>query len=770
MNAPRRRIRLFAFISAVLLPALLLPGASAAGTPAPRASPYDSVDPFIGTAGGGNTFPGATVPFGMLQWSPDTRPDGWYHYEDHTIRGFSLTHLSGAGCPIYADVPVLPWIGRVDGPGTPRDWSLPFSHQHEQAHPGYYAVAFDNGIKVELTATAHAGIGRFAFPTGVERTLLLKAGDSATADDPKRAADATSVEIRAPDEVQGTVHSGGFCSSPSHYTLHFVMRFSRPFASFGTWTDAVRPGSPSADGPKAGAYVTFAPGTGPITVKVGLSFVCVANAAANLDTEIPGWDFAAVHRAAERTWTRALAAVDATGGTPAQRTIFYTGLYHMMLSPNRFSDDNGDYPGFDDKVRRLGPHETQYANFSDWDIYRDVVQLDALLHPRETGQMMQSLVRDAEQSGWLPRWPVANDVSYVMGGDSSAVLLAESYAFGARSFDARTALHYMLKGATEPGTGPHGQSERPGLADYLSRGYIPVAAGGNETAASVTLEYCTADFADSRLAAALGDQAAATRLLRSSQNWRNLIDPESGFIRPRTADGKFIGGWDPDRLMPRHTTWDTADQLGFEEGCTWQYTFMIPFDYAGLIRALGGREKVLPKLDQFFTKLSGWGVPTFTVTNEPDFCVPYVYLWTGRPWKTAEVIDRVRRETFSTRPDGLPGNDDLGATSGVYVWNALGMYPVIPGIGGVALGTPMFSKAALRFGTGRTLEIVAHGHGIYVQSVTLDGKPHPGTWLSLDELAPGTNRLVFVMGTRPSDTWGTRPEDFPPSFDTAKRN
>ena len=751
-----------------LLAGLLLISATASAQNGAPLAPYDAVDPFIGTAADGNTFPGASAPFGLLQWGPDTRADGWYHYADKTIRGLSLTHISGAGCSIYADVPILPWIGEVTGPGSAPDYALAFSHAREQAHPGYYAVEFDNGVKTELTTTARAGIGRFVFPAGTARTLLIKAGNSATIEDEKRKADASAVEVRGSDTVVGSVHSGGFCGSDSNYVLYFALTFDRPFASAGTWTTTVSPGGTSAAGHKVGAYVTFPRGAEPIMAKVGVSFVSISNALANLAADIPGWDFEAVHTAAKAGWTDLLARVQADGGTPEQRTIFYTGLYHMLLAPNLFSDSNGDYIGFDGQVRRLGPGEAQFANFSDWDTYRNVVPLHALLLPEQTSQMMQSLIRDAEQSGWLPRWPVANDVSYVMGGDSPAILVAEAHAFGARAFAARIALQFMLKGATQPGTGPHGKSQRPDLAEYLSKGYISVG-DNNESCASVTLEYASADFAISRFAAALGDQGDAAKLLRSAQSWRNLLDAETGFIRPRTADGKFIGGWDPDHLLPHHKNWDQDNQFGFEEGSTWQYTWMIPHNYSGLLAALGGEEKVVPKLDRFFQKLSGWALPNFTVTNEPDFCAPYAYVWTGNPWKTQEVIDRIRRETFTTKPDGLPGNDDLGATSGVYVWNALGLYPVIPGVGGMVLGTPMFPRATLRMGNGCTLEILAHGEGVYVQSVKLNGRVYDSTWLPLDTLSATENRLEFLLGTLPNKTWGADRASQPPSFDAGDK-
>jgi len=257
-------------------------------------------------------------------------------------------------------------------------------------------------------------------------------------------------------------------------------------------------------------------------------------------------------------------------------------------------------------------------------------------------------------------------------------------------------------------------------------------------------------------------------LLRSAQNWRSLFDQDGGWIRPRNGDGKFLEGWDPDHLLPHHKNWDKDNQMGFEEGSTWQYSFMVPHNYAGVFQAMGGNASVVPKLDKFFEKLSGWALPNFTVANEPDFCAPYAYLWTGNPWKTQQVIDRIRRETFTTKPDGLPGNDDLGATSGVYVWNAIGMYPVIPGVGGFALGTPMFPRVSMHLGNG-TLDIVSRGQGIYVHSVVVNGKPQASSWLELSALSQPQNRVEFGLGAEPDHDWAVKPASFPPSFDVPKR-
>ena len=736
-------------------------------------SPYDSVDPFIGTGADGNTFPGATLPFGMIQWSPDTRPDGWYHFGDKTIRGFSLTHISGAGCPLYGDVPILPWVSTGHAPDatTMEGLSLPFSHDHEEAHPGYYKITFDNGIQAEFTVTERAGIARMYFPRAKlgtewigERQILIKADASATARAKNRENDIGSVEVRGKDTIVGTVHSGGFCGSPTKYVLYFVVKFQTPFPGSFKWARPFPVDHKPPTTPWVGAAVDLSREATRVVMKAGISFVSIANAEANLAKEIPGWDFDAVHAAAKAKWTKALDKVQANGGAPEQRTIFYTGIYHSLLSPNVFSDENGDYTGFDWKVRRLPPGKKQFANFSDWDIYRNTIQFQALLYPEQTSEMMQSLVHDAEQSGWLPRWTPANDNSYIMGGDSSAILLSEAYAFGARDFDQKSALKYMLKGATQPGKGLHNWEERPGLADYLSKGYIPVT-DKFQSATSFSLEYNSADFAVSRFALAMGDKANAERLLKSAQNWRNVFDKEIGWIRPRTENGDFIESFNPEKLEPHRTDMDKSNQYGFEEGSTAQYSFMLPFNYGGLVRAMGGPDKTEAKLDKFFEKLSGWGLPNFTVTNEPDFCAPYAYLWTGNPWKTQQVIDRIRKETFTTKPDGLPGNDDLGATSGVYVWNAMGVYPEIPGVAGFTIGTPMFPRVTMHFGTSKTLEITRKGDGIYVHGMRVNGAQHASSWLKLSELSAAKNTIEFEMQSEPDRSWATKGTEFPPSFD-----
>jgi predicted alpha-1,2-mannosidase len=437
----------------------------------------------------------------------------------------------------------------------------------------------------------------------------------------------------------------------------------------------------------------------------------------------------------------------------------------MLLAPNLFSDDNGDYTGFDWKVRSLAStkQHAQYANFSDWDIYRNTIQLQSLLVPTRVGDMMQSLVNDADQSGWLPRWPAANDVTYVMNGDSPAVLLSSAYAFGVRNFDTKTALKYMIKAASTPGKGPHNNEERPYLADYLKLGYVPIDK--DASAASRTLEYASDDFAIAQMARSLGDTAGYQHFLKQSQNWKNLFDPETRWIRPKNSSGAWLKGFDAEKSLPKRPNAPVStDQNGFEEGNTYQYTFMIPFDYPELIQRIGGDSAVIPRLDKFFSKLICWGEPCFNMANEPDFVTPYTYVFAGQPWKTQSVVTRIEQQTFNTQSNGIPGNDDLGATSGVYVWNALGLYPGIPGVGGLLIGTPMFPSATMHLGDGRTLSIKASGTGPYVHQVLFKGKENNTSWLPLSDLGSRTSKLDFKLSPTPNKQRGQPANQRPPNF------
>lgn len=749
-------------------------GVAATASLAVAQTAFESVNPLIGTANEGNTFPGASAPFGMVQWSPDTT-NGWYYYNGSSIRGFSLTHLSGVGCPIQGDMPMLPWSVEpaADRAGQATE-AIGFRHADEVAQPGFYSVTLADGTSVELVVTERAGMARLRFAPGKHAGVLLNGPGSASADvhmdklpPVGREHDGESLTVGADGSVAGTVTAGGFCGSKTRYTLHVVFETKTPAKRAVLWQDGHAITGKRADGKQAAAWLDLGEGAEQL-LKVGLSYVSEEKARANLRAEMPGWDFDASRAEAKTRWTKALAAVAIEGGRAKDRTIFYTGLYHNLLVPNLFSDVDGEYMGFDETPHHVRKGQTaQYANFSDWDIYRDTTPLQAWLEPKRAGDMAQSLVNDAEQMGSFPRWALANDSTYIMGGDSPPILLAETNAFGARNFDRAAALRMMLKTGTTPGLGAHGSDERVHLAAYQKLGYLPIStteAVPWDISASETLEFVNADFATAEFARAMGDAGATTAMLKRAESWRNLMDPETKWIRPRNADGTWVAGFDAEKGLPHNG--DTpvgTDQKGFQEGNTYQYSFMVPFDYAGLFQAMGGEAVAETRLDRFFTKLVCWGEPCFNMANEPDFVTPYAYTFMGKPGKTAAVIERIEDETFNTGPSGLAGNDDLGATSAVYVWNALGMYPAIPGLGGVVLGTPRFDRARVQLGEGQSLDVERTGKGIYVQGVTLNGVAHPSSWLRLDELRAGRNTIRFAMGPAASATWGVAMKDRPPS-------
>ncbi len=764
-------MRLHPVLRFTLTAAVLL--ALSAATNAQTAQSYDAVDPMIGTAGGGNTFPGASLPFGMIQWSPDTNTDAWYIHGDKRIYGFGLDHVSGAGCPLYGDFAVLPTTAPITtNPGVDfAPYAAEFTHDGEAAHPGFYAVTLASGIRAEITVAERAGIARFVFPAGADARVLINAGSSANSipgkeDDPHaHDAFANHIEVKADGSFSGWAVAGRFCGSNSNYKVYVAGRFNQKAPSVSVWQEDPLPaGARSTQGKHTGAWLDFGK-QHEVILKVGLSFVSEAGARANLDKEIPDFDFESVHNRARSAWTELLDRFAVEGGTADQRTLFYTAVYHSFLSPNLFSDLDGNYIGFDNKVHGLAgtKQHAQYANFSDWDIYRNTVQLQALFEPERESDMMQSLVNDAVQSGWYPRWPVANDVSYVMGGDSPVILLSSSYAFGAHNFDLETALKYMVKAGSQPGKGPHGDAERPFLDEYLKLGYVPNEK--DSISGSRTLEYASADFAIAQFARNLHHDAEYRQFLKQSENWKHLIDPETHWIRPRNSDGTWQIGFDAERSLPKRDNAPvTTDQRGFEEGNTYQYSFMIPFDYPAVFAAMGGEAVVEPRLDKFFSKLRCWGEPCFNIENEPDFVTPYAYVFAGLPWKTQDAVTRIGEQTFKVAPEGIPGNDDLGATSGVYLWNALGFYPAVPGVGGLVLGTPMFDKATLKLAGGRTLTVSREGSGFYVQAVKLDGANYPGSWLPIDKLHTGNTQLRFDVGAEPNKQRGVSTADRPPSF------
>lgn len=736
----------------------VLPGRAAGATSANDLTSW--VNPFIGTAPNpvlhegygwdtGNVFPGAVCPRGMVAWSPDTTHQhqiaGGYWYPDHVIEGFSLTHFSGRGVVCLRDIPFLPTVQPVDvSPGA--DWerfTATFSHTNETASPGYYRVRLDNGIEVELTATPRTGMARLTFPKKSSAALLIRADSSVCITN---------------NEVTGchTNHIGG---ARRLYTVYFAAKFDRPFQTARTWQGDALLSATKVDGNHCGAVLTFDTATNPVVqVRVGISYVSLENARANLAQENPGLNFPTVRRLATIMWNTELSRIQIEGGDDEAKRVFYTALYHCFLHPNLLDDANGAYPGMDGKVHYLPIGHHQYQNIPAWDQYRSLAPLIALLVPDETSDIVQSLVNYAQQDatvrtngGGLPRWEQVNRNSGGMVGDGDDAIIASAYAFGANQFDTAGALAAMDKGASVPGTTSDGFEVRAGLADYLRLGYVPGQV-------SVTLEYCNDDFALAQFAQALGDRQKYLTYQNRAQNWKNLFDESTGLLRPKNADGSWLKDFSP------------ATKQGFVEGTAAQYLWMVNFNLGELIEKLGGAQKAVARLNHFFTRLNGGvGADTAFMGNEPCEETPWVYDFAGDPAGTQRVVRRIQNELFTARPDGLPGNDDAGALSSWYVFSALGLYPEIPGVAGFVAGSPLFPKVTIHLENGATIRILgqdASPENCYVQSLKVNGRDWNRLWIPWSELAAG-GTLDFHLGAAPS-TWGTGPHAAPPSFGVVK--
>ncbi len=718
---------------------------------------------------GGSTNPAAALPFGMVQWGPDTpnaNPAG-YDYADTSITGFSVTHLSGAGCNSMRDFPIFPVSGDWDPSSDPQ---VGFSHDAEIASPGFYEVTLASGVRVDLTATQRTGLARFTFPHDAKGTVLVGAS---------RAREGVFVSdahltLRADGTIVGQRTSSLFCGTPTGVTLHFAARFDRPFARAGSYTvDGTTPDATDVSGTNgAGLYFDF--DTSPsaaVHMKIGLSYVSDDGALANLDAESPGWDFDALHASAQGAWDAALGHVEVEGGADDDRRALYTALYHVLLQPAVASDVDGQFMGFDDRVHTASGY-VRYQNFSGWDIYRSWIQLVAAIAPDQASDIVRSLVDAGGECGAMPKWAIGNREAATMVGDPADAIVASAYAFGARGFDAQKALSLMTEAATNPAAACQGHLTRQGLGDELSRHYLAIDAPSPPWgAASTTVEYALDDFCIAQLAHALGDDATHATFMDRAGWWKNVFDATyaangfTGYIQPRyEAD---VGGQPAFKEgdVTKQDPLDIGGTSGFVEGNATQYTFAVPFDMPGLIGALGGDGALVARLDPFFSQLNGGlGQPTMYIGNEPNFATPWAYDFAGAPYETQAVVRSILQQTFDTSPSGLPGNDDLGATSAWQAWAMLGIYPAIPGVAGVVLGSPMFPKATLTLAGGKKLVVVgtnAAPDAPYVESMTVNGAPTTSTWIDWATLAAGAT-VELTLGNEPNPAWGTGPNDRPP--------
>ncbi|GJF29173.1 hypothetical protein KNE206_18730 [Kitasatospora sp. NE20-6] len=775
-------------VAAAALAAGTLTAPAGAAPPPARvtvADPAQYVDAYVGTkqgepdfgngGGAGNTFPGASAPLGMVQWSPDTATyqHGGYFYDDQRINGFSLTHISGAGCGDYGTTPFMPVLD-----GRPTDHA-DFRHADETIAPGSYAVTFGNGLRTELATTQRSGIARFTYPAGRTASLTVDAG--------KAFNDASgSISIGA-DTLSGWTESGGFCGTGNRYRVYFHAQFDRPFSSAGIvrtggadagtvdTTRRTATGGSEGVAPQAArtaqdhgtgtgedqhpartraasgaqALVSFDTGTDrTVTARVGVSFVSADGARANLAAEQGTTAFDRLRDDARATWNDLLGRIAVDGGTTTQRRILYTALYHALLHPSVISDTDGRYPGFDGAIRTARPGHAQYADYSGWDVYRSQVQLLALLDPARAADIAQSVVDQGASAGYLDRWTLANGGTGVMVGDPLPIIAASIHAFGGTDFDAAGLLRIATAGSRDP-------RQRPGHGPYDTIGYIPSDASGIWGSAATTLEYTSADFALAQLAGRIGDTAAHDTLMHRSANWRNLLNSGSGYLQPRGTDHAW-----PD-FRP-------AQQDHFVEGSAAQYAWMVPYNHRGLFDAMGGDTAAVARLDGFFAELNGGPDSEHAyLGNEPSANTPWAYAYAGRPDRTQDTVRRALTELFSDAPDGEPGNDDLGQMSSWVVWAALGMYPQAPGRSELVLASPLFPAVTVRRGNGAVIEVTAPGaseQARYVHALAVDGAATGRPWLS-EEFVRRGGTLAFTLSDAPDPAWGRAPEDAPPSFD-----
>ncbi|GAA3807230.1 GH92 family glycosyl hydrolase [Streptomyces coacervatus] len=768
-----RRLRL-CLAGAVAASALFAVPATAQATEPNDGRLTDLVNPFIGTQNEGNTYPGAAVPFGMVQLSPDTGHYTGYDYAHNHIRGFSLVHLSGVGCGLGGDLPVLPTTGDVTQTDYAK-YAAEFSHDDETASPGYYRVGLKSGIGAELTATERTGVQRYTFPATDKANVLLNAAQSLHKNV------SSEVEILDSRTVRTAITGRGFCQDTKPYTVYTITRFDRPFTAYGTWDGStVTPDSKSGAG---GAYVRFDT-TKDRTVEAttALSYVDAHGAAVNLRAE-GGRSFDAVRHKAQQAWEDRLDDVRAQGGSDTLRRTFYSSLYRSFLAPNIGSDADGRYTGWDQKIHRTDGF-TYYQNWSLWDTYRTQSQLLSLLAPREARDMAISVIKISEESGWLPKWGYGTVETNIMTGDPVTPFLTNAYQQGLlKGYEERAyrALKQNADGvppADSPAVGREANKEyiADGFAPYIKgRPHVKPGDSDYDHGASATLEYALSDAMLAQMARGLGHDADAARYAARAQSYRHIFDPSTGFFRARDASGAFTGPADP------------AQSEGFHEGTSWQYQWLVPQDLPGMVGLIGGKQAANDRLDSFFaydqlladpakTAREVWvngpydyyNADKYNPQNEPDLIAPYTYLSTGEPWKTTDVV-HAALTLFTDTPTGMTGNDDLGTMSAWNVLSSIGIFPVQPGYDTWGLSTPVFDRVDLtldrRYYPRGALTITAQGTSAaerYIQSARMDGAAYDRTYLTTGSLR-SLRSLDFTVGSRPSE-WGTSAQAAPPAL------
>ena len=799
---------------ASLLAGAFVPPAVAAD--AGGADPIDQVNTFIGTQDEGNTFPGASAPFGMIQVSPIGSHYAGWQYTDKKIRGFGHFFLSGAGCFEQGGlVSVLPVTGTIGaGAKSTFDTNNPeafdqtryaaaFDHQGEIGKPGYYKVRLTadsnqhvGGIDAETSALTRVGAERYTFAQGTQAHVLVNLGQATV----RHRVIHSNLRIVDDHSVEGSLEVIGFCGG-SAYTTWFRLEFDRPFKANGTWNKLKgTPGAKESSAAEApnGAWFDFdTKDSREVTIVSAVSHVDANGARNNLRSEgyVDGkpLGFDAIKQRAQDAWRKELASVRVRGGTAEDRVVFTTSLYHTLLQPLTASDADGRYRGWDDAIHKADGW-TYYEYFSLWDTYRAQNQMLAILRPQRARDIARTVVTIAEQGGWLPRWGYANYETNTMTGDPVTPFLADSWKYGALSGDeARRAYAALKRNADDVPPASWREEGRAGNPNYIAKGFIEYEKSSSkkkamdvdqEHSASATFEYAQADCSLALMARGLGEKADAQRWSARSGNWKNLWDASivdnehggfKGFPRPKTLDGAWFS--------PKDKSYSPASEDGFHEGTAWQYQWLEQQDVPSLIKAMGGADETHKRLDVFFAldKLLAdplhaarkeWVMGAYDYynqfrynpNNEPDLHSPWMYTLTGAPWKTAVVL-RAAQTLFTDGPNGVTGNDDLGTMSAWYLFSALGLYPGMPGTGQLLLHTPRFEHAEIDLDGGKTLVIDAPGADgsklQYIDGAQIDGHAQAKVFVDWATLRRGATIRYALTVNAPA--WGTHPADLPPA-------
>jgi predicted alpha-1,2-mannosidase len=699
------------------------------------------VNPFIGTGGHGHTFPGPTVPFGMVQLSPDTRLKGWdgcsgYHYSDNVIYGFSHTHLSGTGCSDYGDILLMPTVGKPKFGN--KQYASPFKKENERASAGYYTVFLEKPkVKVELTATTRSGLHKYTFPKSTSANIIL---DLTHRDRVKQG----EINFVGNTEITGKRVSAAWANNQM---LFYVIQFSKPFTKSGIVKANVINESLKHDtGSLLKAFVSFnTEEEEVIYARVGISAVSIENARKNLAEEQPEFDFEKVKNNAAFLWNNELNKINVESTDEESKQKFYTALYHCMISPNMYMDVDGSYRGRDFQIHQT-PSFNYYTVFSLWDTYRALHPLLTLIDKERTSDFINTFIKQYEEGGRLPVWELSSCETDCMIGYHAIPVIAEAFMKDVKNFNQEKAYAAMKNSAME---------DRNGLRSYKENGYIKFMGEGQNV--SRTLEYAYDDWCIAMVAKQMGKTEDYLYFTKRALNYKNLFDPSTGFMRPK--QDVFMSPFDPYRVDHNYT-----------EGNAWQYSFYVPHDLSGQMNLLGGKEKLAAFLDSLFTtssKLTGHSPPDITGMigqyvhgNEPSHQIAYEYNYAGQPWKTQAMTRRIINEMYHAAPDGLAGNEDCGQMSAWYVMSALGFYAVCPGGSQYAIGSPIFSNATIRLENQKQFTVKTNGSGAYIQSAQLNGKPYNKSYLEYSDINNG-GVIEFKMGNEPNRNWGSGVSEVP---------